>query len=84
MVFIRWWRVLASSWLTSKQGTSNAAVFNCSVRNNGDDGLACWNNTQNVKDESGNVFAYNTIDFVWRAGGVAIYGGKNQNGIFLQ
>lgn len=60
------------------QGTSNAAVFNCSVRNNGDDGLACWNNTQNVKDESGNVFAYNTIDFVWRAGGVAIYGGKNQ------
>lgn len=61
------------------QGTSNAAVYNCSVRNNGDDGLACWNNTDGgVKDEYGNVFCYNTIDFVWRAGGVAIYGGKNQ------
>ncbi len=61
------------------QGTSDAAVFNCSVRNNGDDGLACWNNTDGgVKDESGNIFAYNTIDFIWRAGAVAIYGGKNQ------
>lgn len=60
------------------QGTSNAAVWNCSVRNNGDDGLACWNNTDGVPDEQGNVFAYNTIDFIWRAGGVAIYGGKNQ------
>ena len=58
------------------QGTSNATVYNCSVRNNGDDGLACWNNNyQNKKDESGNVFAYNTIDFIWRAGGIAIYGG---------
>lgn len=58
------------------QGTSNATVYNCSVRNCGDDGLACWNNNyQNKKDETGNVFAYNTIDFVWRAGGIAIYGG---------
>lgn len=24
------------------QGTSNAVVYNCSVRNNGDDGLAMW------------------------------------------
>lgn len=58
------------------QGTSNAAVYNCSIRNNGDDGLAMWNNTyMNAKDEKGNIFAYNTIDFVWRAGGIAIYGG---------
>lgn len=58
------------------QGTSNAAVYNCSIRNNGDDGLAMWNNTyMNAKDEKGNTFAYNTIDFVWRAGGIAIYGG---------
>lgn len=60
------------------QGTSNAAVWNCSVRNNGDDGLACWNNTENIKDETSNTFAYNTIDFIWRAGAVAIYGGKDQ------
>lgn len=57
-------------------GTSRAAVFNCSVRNNGDDGLACWNDSKyGAKDETGNVFAYNTIDLIWRAGAVAIYGG---------
>lgn len=60
------------------QGTSNATVYNCSIRNNGDDGLACWNNSWGgAKNESGNVFAYNTIDFIWRAGGIAIYGGDN-------
>lgn len=59
------------------QGTSNATVYNCSIRNNGDDGLAMWNNSyMNAKDESNNVFAYNTIDFIWRAGGIAIYGGS--------
>ncbi|MCR5077572.1 MAG: sugar-binding protein [Prevotella sp.] len=57
------------------KGTSNATVYNCNIRNNGDDGLAMWNDTGNAKDESGNVFAYNTIDFIWRAGGIAIYGG---------
>lgn len=59
------------------QGTSNATVYNCSIRNNGDDGLAMWNNSyMNAKDEENNVFAYNTIDFIWRAGGIAIYGGS--------
>ncbi len=59
------------------QGTSNATVYNCSIRNNGDDGLAMWNNSyMSAKDESNNVFAYNTIDFIWRAGGIAIYGGS--------
>ena len=60
------------------QGTSNAAVYNCSIRNNGDDGLAMWNNNYlSKKDETGNIFAYNTIEFIWRAGGIAIYGGDN-------
>lgn len=59
------------------QGTSHAAVYNCSIRNNGDDGLAMWNNSYgNAKDETGNIFAYNTIDFIWRAGAIAIYGGS--------
>ncbi|MBO7357264.1 MAG: right-handed parallel beta-helix repeat-containing protein, partial [Lachnospiraceae bacterium] len=59
------------------QGTSNAVVYNCNIRNNGDDGLAMWNNTYgNAKDETGNIFAYNTIEFIWRAGGIAIYGGS--------
>lgn len=58
------------------QGTCDAVVYNCSVRNNGDDGLAMWNNSdRGAKDEKNNVFAYNTIDFIWRAGGIAIYGG---------
>lgn len=58
------------------QGTCNAVVYNCSIRNCGDDGLAVWNNNAfNAKDESGNIFAYNTIDLIWRAGAIAIYGG---------
>lgn len=59
-------------------GTSNSTVYNCSIRNNGDDGLAMWNDSNmGAKDESNNVFCYNTIDFIWRAGGIAIYGGNN-------
>ena len=59
------------------QGTSGATVYNCSIRNNGDDGLAMWNDsTFGAKDESNNVFCYNTIEFIWRAGGIAIYGGN--------
>ena len=58
------------------QGTSYSTVYNCSVRNNGDDGLALWNDsTMGAKDEVENVFCYNTIDFIWRAGGIAVYGG---------
>ena len=58
------------------QGTSNATVYNCSVRNNGDDGLAMWNDEAfGVVDEKSNTFAYNTIELIWRAGGIAIYGG---------
>ena len=59
------------------QGTSNSIIYNCSIRNNGDDGLAMWNDsTMNAKDESNNIFCYNTIEFIWRAGGIAIYGGN--------
>ncbi|MCR5255850.1 MAG: hypothetical protein K6D96_07930 [Acetatifactor sp.] len=62
------------------QGTSNATVYNCNIRNNGDDGLAMWNNTYgNAKDEVNNVFCYNTIEFIWRAGGIAIYGGSGHH-----
>ena len=64
------------------QSTSHSYVFNCNIRNCGDDGLAVWNATDQSagegmydNDEIADVFAYNTIDFVWRAGGIAIYGG---------
>ena len=60
------------------QGTSKATVYNCSIRNNGDDGLAMWNDsTMSAKDETSNVFCYNTIEFIWRAGGIAVYGGSD-------
>ena len=59
------------------QGTSSSTVYNCSIRNNGDDGLAMWNDSNmNAKDETNNIFCYNTIEFIWRAGGIAIYGGS--------
>lgn len=59
------------------QGTSNATVYNCNIRNCGDDGLAMWNNNYlGVKDEEYNAFCYNTIDLIWRAGAIAIYGGN--------
>lgn len=68
------------------QSTSHSYVFNCNIRNCGDDGLAVWNATDMSagegmydNDEIGNVFAYNTIDFVWRAGGIAIYGGDEHH-----
>jgi hypothetical protein len=37
-----------------------------------------WNDsTMSAKDETGNVFCYNTIEFIWRAGGIAVYGGSD-------
>ena len=59
------------------RGTSNSAVFNCSIRNTGDDGLACWDDPA-LGSQVGNTFCRNTIDFTWRAGGIAVYGGKQQ------
>ena len=59
------------------QGTSNAVVYNCDIRNNGDDGLAMWNNSDmGAKDEVNNTLCYNTIELIWRAGAIAIYGGS--------
>lgn len=61
------------------QGTSYAAVINCNIRNSGDDGLAMWcNNYNGAKNETGNVFCYNTVEHVWRAGAIAVYGGTDQ------
>ena len=36
-----------------------------------------WNDsTFGEKDETNNVFCYNIIEFIWRAGGIAVYGGN--------
>ncbi|HEY0739415.1 MAG TPA: CARDB domain-containing protein, partial [Herpetosiphonaceae bacterium] len=60
-------------------GTRNSRVFNSSFRNTGDDALAVWS-SRYVKDTSvdighDNHFVNNTIQLVWRANGIAIYGG---------
>ncbi|HMO63481.1 MAG TPA: right-handed parallel beta-helix repeat-containing protein [Ferruginibacter sp.] len=57
------------------KGTSNAIVEHCSFRNNGDDDMAIW--CANGQECIGNTFRYNTSENCWRASGVAIYGGKN-------
>ncbi|MBT1711353.1 Ig-like domain-containing protein [Fulvivirgaceae bacterium PWU5] len=58
------------------QGTNNSVVEYSSVRNSGDDGLAMWpNNALGAPQERNNIFRYNTIENVWRAGGIAIFGG---------
>lgn len=57
------------------KGTSNAIVEHCSFRNNGDDDMAIW--CANNQECINNTFRYNTSENCWRASGVAIYGGKN-------
>jgi len=47
------------------------------VRNNGDDGLACWpDNTSDAPMEVNNSFLHNTIENDWRAGSIGIFGGS--------
>ena len=59
------------------QGTSNSIVRNSSIRNNGDDGLAVWTSNVNAAPAGvNNVFTYNTIEFNWRAAGIAFFGGS--------
>ena len=57
------------------KGTRNAIVEHCSFRNNGDDDMAIW--SANGQECMNNTFRYNTSENCWRASGVAIYGGKN-------
>lgn len=57
-------------------GTNNSTVYNCSIRNNGDDGLACWpDNFAGAGPAYNNSFQYNTIENNWRAASIAIFGG---------
>jgi len=60
------------------QGTMNSVVEQTNIRNGGDDGLAMWpSNSPAVPEEANNIFRYNTVEHQFRAGGVAIFGGKN-------
>ncbi len=64
-------------------GTSNSVVQNCSIRNNGDDGLAVWpNNFAGAPMAVNDTFTHNTIEFIWRAAGIAFYGGSGHKATF--
>ena len=64
-------------------GTRDSVVQNCSIRNNGDDGLAIWPNNFNGAPVAVNdTFTHNTIEFIWRAGGIAFYGGSGHKATF--
>lgn len=65
------------------QGTKNSTVRNCSVRNNGDDGLAMWpDSTMGAPMEVNNSFLNNTIENNWRAAAIAIFGGSGHQARF--
>jgi len=60
------------------QGTSNSVVEHTNIRNSGDDGLAMWpSNSPSVPEEVNNIFRFSTVEHVYRAGGVAIFGGRD-------
>ena len=65
------------------QGTSNSTVRNSSIRNNGDDGLAVWtSNVNGAPAGVNNTFTHNTIEFNWRAAGIAFFGGSGHEATF--
>ena len=57
------------------KGTSNAIVEHCNFRNNGDDGMAIW--SAEGLECVNNTLRYNTVENVWRAAGIGLYGGKD-------
>lgn len=58
-------------------GTKNSIVENCHIRGTGDDGLATWASGRELgKPPTYNqIFRYNTIQCVYRAGGLGVFGG---------
>ena len=57
-------------------GTCNAIVEDCSMRNNGDDCLACYASSgNNARMSQNNTYRYCTVEFGWRASGVGMFGG---------
>jgi len=58
-------------------GTRNSLVENCHIRGTGDDGLATWasGKEQSKPATANQTFRYNTIQCVYRAGGIGVFGG---------
>ena len=60
------------------QGTLNTVIENCHIRGVGDDGLASWSSGFNTGYPMcrNQQFRYNTIECVYRAGGIGFFGGQ--------
>jgi len=58
-------------------GSSNCIFEYSDVRNCGDDGLASWssNGLTNNTCNKNNIFRWNTVEFIWRASGIGMFGG---------
>lgn len=60
--------------------TKDSIVEQSSFRNTGDDSIATWSYTADGPAPcDGNVFRFNTVQAVWRANCLAIYGGSNNS-----
>jgi hypothetical protein len=57
-------------------GTSNSIIDSCSVRNSGDDSLACWSPLDGGPLCRNNIISNNVIQGPWLANGIALYGGS--------
>ncbi len=58
--------------------TKNSVVEQSSFRNTGDDSIATWSfSADGPLPASNNVFRFNTIQTVWRANCIAVYGGQD-------
>jgi hypothetical protein len=59
-------------------GTRNSIVENCHIRGCGDDGIASWasGRTESKPTTRNQQFRYNTVECVYRAGGIGVFGGE--------
>ncbi len=57
-------------------GSSNCILEHSNIRNGGDDGMAVWpDGSGTTVFATNNIFRYNTVEHIYRAGGAALFGG---------
>lgn len=56
-------------------GTTNSVIKNCTARNVGDDAFSVWSYSGASRPGSGNTISHCTAQCIWRAAGLAAYGG---------
>ncbi|NDV62800.1 hypothetical protein G0Q06_10090 [Puniceicoccales bacterium CK1056] len=70
-------RNIYADGINMSSGTINSIVENCHFRSNGDDALASWaaGQTNGAGPTTNQQFRYNTIECIYRAGGIGLFGG---------